>query len=184
MTDRSKKENALTTHYTPHGGNGHGNGHAQVYPPPRATTGTRTTYRVALLVSTAHGAPSLHTAGAPADIHAELDSDKSVESYAKALRDAGHEVLKQEGNAQLAAWLSEVQPDICFNVCEGFQGDSREAQVPALLEMLGARYTGPTLLAAAVTHDKPTTKRILHYHGLPTPLFQVFERADAPLHPN
>ncbi|MCS7055942.1 MAG: hypothetical protein NZM18_07205 [Thermoflexales bacterium] len=139
------------------------------------------TYRVALLVNLARNAPPIHRDNAPPDLLVELDTDKNVESYAQALRQAGHEVLIQEGNAYLAPWLDEVRPDICFNTCEGFGGDSREAQVPALLEMVGARYTGPTPLAAAITHDKPTTKRILHYYGMPTPHFQVFNTPDDPL---
>jgi len=136
------------------------------------------TYRIALLVNLACNAPPIHRDNAPPDILAELDSEKNVESYARALSQAGHEVLIHEGDAYLAAWLDDAQPDLCFNTCEGFGGDSREAQVPALLEMIGVRYTGPTPLAAAITHDKPTTKRILHYYGLPTPHFQVFQTPD------
>jgi D-alanine-D-alanine ligase len=136
------------------------------------------THRIALLVNLARNAPPVHRTNAPPDILAELDSDKSAAAYERALRAHGHEVLVQEGNAHLASWLSETRPDICFNTCEGFGGDSREAQVPALLEMIGLRYTGPTPLAAAISHDKPTTKRILHYYGLPTPHFQVFESPD------
>jgi D-alanine-D-alanine ligase len=141
------------------------------------------TLRVALLVNLARNAPPVHR-NAPSDILAELDEDKNVEAYATALRAHNHNVHIQEGNAFLAAWLEKIQPDICFNTCEGYSGDSREAQVPALLEMLGIPYSGPTPLAAAITHDKPTTKRVLHYHGLPTPLFQVFDSPDVPLHPD
>jgi D-alanine-D-alanine ligase len=137
--------------------------------------------RIALLVNLASRAPQLHE-GAPEDALVELDSDSSAEAYAAALRDAGHEVSMHDGGPDMADELREFKPDICFNTCEGYRGDSREAQVPALLEMIGARYTGPTPLAAAVTNDKPTTKRILHYYGLPTPLFQVFESAEDPLH--
>ena len=139
-------------------------------------------HRVALLVNLAKNAPKPDQ-DAPHDALADLDSEKSAIAYEQALRDAGHDVFVQEGGPHLAAWLREIQPDICLNTCEGFIGESREAQVPALLEMLGARYSGPGPLAAALTFDKPITKQILSYHGLPTPLYQVFERADAPLHP-
>jgi D-alanine-D-alanine ligase len=37
------------------------------------------------------------------------------------------------------------------------------------------------VLTLALALDKPMTKRVLWYHGLPTPPFQVFERADEPL---
>jgi D-alanine-D-alanine ligase len=38
-------------------------------------------------------------------------------------------------------------------------------------------------MTLALALDKPMTKRVLSYHGLPTPPFQVFERIDEPLDP-
>ncbi len=37
------------------------------------------------------------------------------------------------------------------------------------------------MLCLALTLDKSMTKRILAWHGLPTPEFQSFERLDEPL---
>ncbi|MFN2224112.1 MAG: hypothetical protein ACK2UH_16270, partial [Candidatus Promineifilaceae bacterium] len=59
----------------------------------------------------------------------------------------------------------------------------REAQVPAILEMLRIPYTGSRVLTLALSLDKPMTKRVLSYHDLPTPPFQVFERLDEALDP-
>ncbi|MCS7059608.1 MAG: ATP-grasp domain-containing protein [Anaerolineae bacterium] len=139
--------------------------------------------RVALLVSIDRNAPPV-PADAPYDILAELDSEKTAYSYAQALLSRGYEVQAHEGNVHLPEWLGVYRPDICYNVCEGFTGESREAQVPAMLEMMGLRYTGPGPLAAAITQDKPTTQRILHYYGIPIPLFQVFESPDDPPRPD
>lgn len=133
--------------------------------------------RVALLVNLEQNAP-VTGQGEPADILAELDTEQSAYSYAAALLARGYEVQGHEGNSHLPAWLEWYRPDICFNVCEGFIGESREAHVPAILEMMGVRYTGPGPLAAAVTQDKPTTQRILHDRGIRVPLFQVFETPD------
>ena len=55
------------------------------------------------------------------------------------------------------------------------------ANKEANLEMLRSPYTGSKVLTLALTLDKPMTKRILFYHGLPTPEFQVFEEPDEPL---
>jgi D-alanine-D-alanine ligase len=55
--------------------------------------------------------------------------------------------------------------------------------VPAILEMLRIPYTGSRVMTLALALDKPMTKRVLAYHGLPTPPFQVFERVDEPLDP-
>jgi D-alanine-D-alanine ligase len=44
--------------------------------------------------------------------------------------------------------------------------------------MLHLPYTGSPVLTLALALDKPMTKRILAYHDLPTPEFQVFGRQD------
>jgi D-alanine-D-alanine ligase len=44
-------------------------------------------------------------------------------------------------------------------------------------------YTGSRVMTLALALDKPMTKRVLSYHGLPTPPFQVFERLEEPLDP-
>ncbi len=136
--------------------------------------------RVALLVNSTNGRYEVPT-GAPDDLLAEVDAAKYIQAYEAGIRAAGCEPLVHEGIPDLAVidWLRDVQPQLCFNVCEGFQGESREAQMPALLEALGLPYSGPGPLAAAVTQDKPTTKRLLAAAGLPTPEFEVFDSPEA-----
>ena len=63
--------------------------------------------------------------------------------------------------------VRKYKPDICFNICEGHFGNAREAQVPAMLEMLRIPYTGSKVFTLALTLDKSATKRILHWHELP-----------------
>jgi D-alanine-D-alanine ligase len=137
---------------------------------------------VAVLYNLKENAPSLN-GSTPKEVLAELDSMTNVQDYCAAIRALGHEVVAWEGNAELPQRLAEHPVDICFNTCEGFRGDSREAQVPALLEMLGVPYSAAKVLALAVTLDKAMTKRVLAYHGLPTPAFQEFFSPDAPLEP-
>jgi D-alanine-D-alanine ligase len=139
-------------------------------------------FRIALLYNLASNAPAL-SGDAPPDSLDELDSQKNVEAYAAALRAAGHTVFPMEGDASLPARLKRNKIDICFNTCEGYRGDSREAQVPALLEMLGIPYTAARVLGLALTLDKAMTKRVLAYHGLPTPRFQEFFTPDDALDP-
>jgi D-alanine-D-alanine ligase len=114
----------------------------------------------------------------------DLDSEETIEAIRTALASRGHHVTFLEGDVTLYDTLRQVKPDICFNICEGHFGDSREAQVPAILEMLQIPYTGSRVLALALALDKPMTKRVLAYHGLPTPPFQNFERFDEPLDPD
>jgi D-alanine-D-alanine ligase len=119
----------------------------------------------------------------PADVFAELDSEANIAAYAAALRAAGHHVIGIDGNPDLFRRLKRLRVDICFNTCEGYRGDAREAQVPALLEMMGIPYTGGKVTCLANTLDKAATKRILTAYGLPTPNFQEFTHVDLPLDP-
>ena len=56
----------------------------------------------------------------------------SGEGVAKALESRGHEVILLEADKNFLPRLLETKPDIVFNIAEGLQGESREAQVPAL----------------------------------------------------
>ena len=138
--------------------------------------------RVALLYNLASNAPE-PPRGAPPDYLYELDHEHNVNAYRLALESRGHTVAPMEGDADLPARLRASPVDICFNTCEGFRGDAREAQAPALLEMIGVLYTGSKVLALALTLDKPMTQRVLSLHGLPTPAFQEFHTPDDPLDP-
>lgn len=139
-------------------------------------------FKVAVLVNTKAQFTKLKNH--PKDIDAELDSELVATDFVEAIKRLGHQAVFHEGDVNLAKWLSKFQPDICFNTCEGLLGESREAHIPALLEMLGMPYTGPSVLAASITQDKPTTKRILDFYKIKTPAFQVFESADEPLNKN
>ncbi len=136
-------------------------------------------FRVALLANLKSNAP--HIPGEPEDLWADLDSERTVNALVEAIRAGGYECEFLEGNYTLIDTVRKYHPDICFNICEGHFGDAREAQVPALLEMLRIPYTGSKVLTLALALDKPMTKRVLAYHDLPTPAFQVFERPDEPL---
>jgi D-alanine-D-alanine ligase len=138
-------------------------------------------FRVALLYNLKGNVPL--EPGAPPDALAEYDSLETVQALEDALLAGGHRVIPLEGDLDLYETLRRRREDIdiAFNICEGHFGDSREAQVPAILEMLRIPYTGSKVLTLALALDKPMTKRVLSYHSLPTPPFQVFERPDEPL---
>jgi D-alanine-D-alanine ligase len=138
-------------------------------------------FRVALLYSLSANAPQETTDDdTPWDRWNELDSEKSVEGYERALVAAGHEVIPLEGDHTLIGKLLKHKPDICFNTCEGHYGKSREAQVPAILDMLRIPYTGSGVMSLAIALDKAMTKRVLQFYSIPTPAFQVFVTGDEP----
>ena len=136
-------------------------------------------FRVALLANLKANAPKFD--GMAEDQWDDLDSEKTVNSLVNAIRAGGNTCEFFEGNITLIDSLPEYKPDICFNICEGHFGDAREAQIPAILEMLRIPYTGSKVMTLALALDKPMTKRVLSYHELPTPAFQTFERVDEPL---
>lgn len=139
-------------------------------------------FRVAVLANLKANAPKFP--GMPEDQWDDLDSEKTISALVEAIRAGGHECEFLEGDTSLFFTVQKYSPDICFNICEGHFGDAREAQAPAILEMLRIPYTGSRVLTLALALDKPMTKRILTYHDLPTPQFQVFERVDEHLSPD
>jgi D-alanine-D-alanine ligase len=136
--------------------------------------------RIAVLANLKKNAPKWE--GMSGDQWDDLDSPRTAEAIVAALQGNGHEAVFVEASIHaphnVIERLREFQPDLCFNISESHFGDARESQIPALLEMLRIPYTGSKVLTLALALDKPMTKRILLYHGLPTPEFQVFERAD------
>ncbi|NSW53763.1 MAG: hypothetical protein HPY85_14775 [Anaerolineae bacterium] len=136
-------------------------------------------FKVAVLANLKKNAP--HFDGMADDQWDDLDSESTVNALVNALREGGHQADFLEGDINFYDNVRKFKPDICFNICEGHFGDAREAQVPAMLEMLRIPYTGSKVLTLALSLDKPATKRILHWHELPTPRFQVFERVGEPL---
>lgn len=134
---------------------------------------------VALLFNSKHSIE--HPADAPVDALAEYDSEETTQGLARALRSAGHTVFPLEADVTLLDTIRAVSPDICFNISEGLRGESRESQVPALLEMLGIPYAASGILANAVSLDKAVCKQIWRAAGLPTAPFQLFRTGAEPL---
>jgi D-alanine-D-alanine ligase len=109
-------------------------------------------------------------AGAPDDFQEEFDSPVTIEAIAAALRGLGHEVVKLGDGRELLERLLADPPDLVFNTAEGHGiGRSREARVPAVLEMLGVPHTGSDPLTLAVTLDKDCARRLVASAGVAVP---------------
>jgi D-alanine-D-alanine ligase len=106
----------------------------------------------------------------PDDFQEEFDSPATIEAIAAVLRAAEHEVIKLGDGKELLKRLLTDPPDFVFNIAEGEGvGRSREARVPAVLEMLGIPYTGSDPLTLAVTLDKDCAKRLVASAGVKVP---------------
>jgi D-alanine-D-alanine ligase len=109
-----------------------------------------------------------------ADTYAEWDTEETILAVKTAL-EQNHDVTLIEANEEAYLQLLQSKPDIVFNIAEGLRGPSREAQIPAMLEMLGIPYTGSDPLTLGICLDKSRAKEILTKYGVPTPAFSVVE---------
>jgi D-alanine-D-alanine ligase len=101
---------------------------------------------------------------------AEFDTEDTVARLAAAIGELGYDVHRVGNGRALARRLvAGDRWDIVFSIAEGVAGRSREAQVPALLELFDVPYVFSDPLTCAVTLDKAAAKRILRAEGLATP---------------
>jgi len=108
------------------------------------------------------------------DQEAEYDSPKTIEAISMALKALGHEVVELEATSDLPVRLGSTDLDLVFNIAEGLKGRNREAQVPALLELLDIPYTGSDPATLALTLDKGIAKRVVRASGIATARGQLF----------
>mgnify|MGYP001374693646 CR=1 FL=1 len=84
---------------------------------------------------------------------------------ARALREAGYEVVEVDAGPDLAARLSDIKPDVAFNALHGRWGE--DGCVQGLLEWLRIPYTHSGVLASALAMDKQKAKEVYAAAGLP-----------------
>ena len=105
---------------------------------------------------------------------AEFDRLETIDAIDQALRDLGCATDRIGNVRSLTARLARGDRwDLVFNIAEGLQGYSREAQVPALLEAFQIPYTFSDPLALAMTLHKGMAKHVVRDSGIPTPDFIV-----------
>ncbi|MBI2428203.1 MAG: ATP-grasp domain-containing protein [Ignavibacteriales bacterium] len=107
-----------------------------------------------------------------ADTYAEWDTIETIHTVRNALS-LRHSVSLIEADNNAFENLKSSRPEIVFNIAEGRFGVSREAQIPAILDMLNIPYTGSDPLTLGICLDKSRAKEILSYYGIPTPKFVV-----------
>lgn len=111
------------------------------------------------------------------DRYAEWDEPETIEAVRAALAEV-HDVTTVEADEDFFETVRRLRPQIVFNIAEGMNGVSREAQVPAMLDMLGIPYSGSDPLTLALCLDKSRTKEVLSHYGIPTARFRVIESMD------
>jgi D-alanine-D-alanine ligase len=123
-------------------------------------------------VSSYEKAPHSHSHGresGPAGIHRR--ADRGVRALGHAVRKVGVKTDLQP----LDDALVDFDPHICFNLLEDFAGHvTRDQHVVSYLELLNRPYTGCNPRGLTLARDKALTKKILTFHGIAVPRFQVF----------
>jgi len=106
------------------------------------------------------------------DTYAEWDTWETINAIKESI-EVYHEVTLIDADENAFQKLKETEPDIVFNIAEGIHGQSRESQIPAMLDLLQIPYTGSDALTLGICLNKVRTKEILSYHKIPTPEFKV-----------
>ncbi|OGU35498.1 MAG: D-alanine--D-alanine ligase, partial [Ignavibacteria bacterium GWB2_35_6b] len=96
----------------------------------------------------------------------------------KSALEINHDVIMIEANADAFEKFRNSGVDIVFNIAENENGISREAQIPAMLDMLKIPYTGSDPLTLAICLDKSRTKEILSYYGIKTSKFLLVQEME------
>ena len=104
-------------------------------------------------------------------------SRRTGKAIANALRSKNYNVEELELNPQtFAATIREKECGIVFNAIHGKYGE--DGLIQGTLDMLKIPYTGPGVLAAALTMDKVATKHFLNSAQISTPKFAVYREVD------
>ncbi|MCX8042797.1 MAG: D-alanine--D-alanine ligase [Desulfobacterota bacterium] len=89
----------------------------------------------------------------------------------EALRQRGYTTCMIDVTPNIAEQVRTEGIEVAFLALHGPYGEDGTMQ--GLLELMGIPYTGSGVLASALAMNKAATKKILRYHGLPTPEFQT-----------
>ena len=112
------------------------------------------------------------------DEEAEYDSIDTVHAISAALKTENVEVVHIEAGNEILNHFQNNPVDIVFNIAEGIMGRGREAQVPALLNMLKLPFTGSDETTLCLALDKALTKRILSTYHIKTPRYLLIKADD------
>jgi D-alanine-D-alanine ligase len=124
------------------------------------------------------------TKGDPQDLLAIQCTITATQNLYKALTGLGYEVVKipvRSNLGELENRLCSFSPNdtFIFNNCDGFNGNNLGAvQVIRVIERMGFRHTGASADSIELCTNKPRCKESLKTSGVPTPHYQVFERAE------
>jgi len=108
----------------------------------------------------------------------EINVWKTEYDVLSTLRGSGHEVRPLGVKDELAPIRDAVEsfkPHVVFNLLEEFHGEAvYDHSVVSYLELLRVPYTGSNPRGLVLARGKDLSKKLVHYHRVPTPAFAVF----------
>ncbi|MDH4227622.1 MAG: D-alanine--D-alanine ligase [Deltaproteobacteria bacterium] len=120
-------------------------------------------------------------ANLPEDHYAEWDDMSTIESVRDGLLKKHDTVGLIEADKDAYEKFRAFSPELVFNMAEGLSGESRESQIPAILEMLGIAYTGSGPLTLGLCLNKARAKEALTAAGVPNArYFIASSKSDIP----
>lgn len=109
-------------------------------------------------------------------------SEKAVEGEAQAVHDAlqklGHSpcYLPVFNLIEDIDAIRKIEPDVIFNLCEGFRGNAAlEMNLACMWELLDIPYTGNPAITLGLAQNKVLTKKLFQANDILTPEYHVFE---------
>src|SRR5579862_5816822 len=96
---------------------------------------------------------------------------------ADALERLGARVSRVDAGRDVAAVLTQLKPDVCFNALHGVWGE--DGCVQGVLETLQVPYTHCGVLASALAMNKNKSKAVMAAAGVPVPGGGLFNRFEA-----
>jgi D-alanine-D-alanine ligase len=101
---------------------------------------------------------------------------KGGDAVYRALVKANYNAVTIDVARDAASRIVEEKIELAFIALHGRYGE--DGCIQGLLELMGIPYTGSSVLASAIAMNKVVTKKILLYHGIPTPIFNMFRSED------
>lgn len=105
---------------------------------------------------------------------AREQTEKTVNAVVKVLKDRECSADPVPSTLEGFEQLAREDFDVVFNLATGVRSKAEQANIVAVLEFLGIRFTGSGLAAHVICLHKHMAKMVLASHGIPTAPFKVY----------
>ncbi len=111
--------------------------------------------------------------------HGADQMNATVNAVESALKFHGHDVALIPASLHMLSDIEKIGDiDVIFNVCTGINNKREQANIIAMLELLGIPFVGSPLSTQIIGLHKGLAKRIVRSVGVPTTNFQVFRTGE------